>query len=95
MNTIPERLHDYIDWLTEAVYAMGYRAALHDIATRHAELDAAWRPVGRASYEERVAARIADAERCAEQLRAELDRRADATVDWPPVAVPGRGGAAA
>jgi hypothetical protein len=88
MSTIPEQLHDYLDWLTEAVYEMGYRDALHDIATRQAELDAAWRPVGRASYEQRVAARIAEAERHARQLRVELDRRTDATMEWPPVAAP-------
>ena len=38
MNTIPEQLHQYLDRLTEAMYEMGYRDALHDIATRQAEI---------------------------------------------------------
>jgi len=83
MNTIPEQLHQYLDRLTEAMYEMGYRDALHDIATRQAELDAAWRPIGRASYEEKVAARIAESQRRAEQVRAELNRRPVAIVEWP------------
>jgi len=88
MGTIPEELHEYLDWLTDAVYAMGCRDALHDIATRQAELDAAWRPVGRASYEATFATRNAHAEQRARQLRGELNRRTDATLDWPPAAVP-------
>ena len=38
-------MHEHLDWLAEAVYAMGYQAALHDIPARHAELDTARRPM--------------------------------------------------
>ncbi|HKT00779.1 MAG TPA: hypothetical protein VJT31_14710 [Rugosimonospora sp.] len=100
---IPDTVHDLIDWLTEVAFHQGYQAALHDIATRHAELDEAWKPIGRRSHEQQVAARIAEMEQHAQQRRARLDRaarRADrphrgrrdhvaGSDDWPPVATPG------
>jgi hypothetical protein len=96
---LPERVHELIEWELAVAYHQGYQAALADVAARRAELDAAWRPVGRRGYECAVADRIAEMERHADRLRAELDHRhavraGDAARDatesggqnWPPVA---------
>jgi hypothetical protein len=80
-------VHELIEWEVAAAYAHGYSAALREIAEAYAELDSAWRPVGRHALEQRVAARLAEMERCARALRAELDRHG--TGDWPPVAATG------
>jgi hypothetical protein len=84
-----DRWHEQIEWEIVAAFHDGYRAALDDIAARHAELAATWRPVGRQRYRDKVADRVAEMERLAGRLRGELDRRA-ADPDWPAVAVPGR-----
>jgi hypothetical protein len=88
---LPDAVHELIEWEIQVAYHQGYQAALADIATRQAELDAAWRPAGRLAHARAVAARIAEMERHARRLRAELDRRGPAGADpsWPPVA--GRG----
>jgi hypothetical protein len=92
VDRIPVEVHRLIEWELAMAYAHGYRAALRDIAEGHAELDAAWRPVGRRAHEERVAERVAEMERCARRVRAELGRarRRRHNADWPPVATPGR-----
>src|SRR5690349_3859300 len=89
--TIPDAVHDLIDWLVDVAYEQGYQAAAQDIATRHAELDAAWKPVGRRSYREQVADRMAAMARSARMLRGELDRHCPSGRgrDWPAVAQPG------
>jgi hypothetical protein len=89
---IPDAVHELVEWEIAIAYHEGYRAALEDVAAGHAELDAAWQPIGRRRYEQKVADRIAEMQRCARRLRAELDRRGrtGAGVPWPPVAVPGR-----
>jgi hypothetical protein len=86
-------VHRHIEWLTAAVYEMGYRATLHDIATRHAEIDATWEPIGRRSYEDQVARRIAEMRGSGRCLRDEMDRRAAQlpAIDWPTVAIHGAG----
>jgi hypothetical protein len=98
-TALPAAVHEYIDWLTDAVHAMGYQAAVQDIAARHAELDAAWRPIGRSSYEQAVADRVATMEHSARRFRTEIDRRhgnSRAAANWPRVAdITGRRPAAA
>lgn len=89
MAHLPDAVHELIEWELAVAYRQGYLAALSDVAAGHAELDAAWRPVGRRTYEQRVAERIAAMERYARRLRADLDAR-EPDGDWPPVAVPGR-----
>ncbi len=91
MVGIPEAVHDLVEWEIAVAYHQGYRAALADIAARHAELSAAWQPIGWRRHEQKVAERIAEMRRCARALRSELDSRADRRrdADWPPVAVPG------
>jgi hypothetical protein len=81
-------VHDQIEWEVSVAYQDGYRAALADVAAQLVELDARWRAIGARRYEQRVAARIAEMERQAGQLRAELDRlrSRDPAADWPPVA---------
>jgi uncharacterized protein YukE len=76
-------VHELIEWEIAAAYAHGYSAALREIAEAYAELGAAWRPVGHRAYEDAVAHRVAEMERCARALRAELDRQDSG--DWPPV----------
>jgi hypothetical protein len=88
-GTLPEALHELIEWEIEVAYHQGYQAALADVAARQAELDAAWRPVGRRRHARAVAARVAEMEQHARQLRAELDRdtsHGDGDRSWPPVA---------
>jgi hypothetical protein len=91
---IPRAVHEQIEWEIAVAYEQGYQAALADIAARHAELSAAWRPIGRRRYEQKVAERLDEMRRHARRLRSELDR---SELDsrgpdrgWPPVAVPGR-----
>ncbi|HEV7898181.1 MAG TPA: hypothetical protein VGP31_10095 [Planosporangium sp.] len=97
---IPQAVHELVEWEIEVAYHQGYRAALADVAAGHAELEARWRPVGRLRYECQVAARLAEMQRHAQRLRAELDRaarpvraarpgRGARPADWPEVAVPG------
>jgi len=89
MTYLPDAVHELIEWEVAVAYQQGYRAALADVAAAHAELDEAWRPVGRRRYADRVAQRLADMERYARRLRADLDARAHPDGDWPPVAVAG------
>ena len=97
--SIPDGLHELIEWELAVAYHQGYRAALADVAAGQAELDAAWRPVGRRGHERAVAERVAEMRRCARRLRAELDRadaeraraeRGDASRAGPRGADPGR-----
>jgi hypothetical protein len=91
-RVLPETVHELVEWELAVAYHQGYQAALADVAARRAELDAAWRPVGRRGYERAVAERIAEMERHAERLRAELDHRRAVRAGgatgpaWPPVA---------
>jgi len=89
---IPRAVHEQIEWEIAVAYEQGYQAALAEIAAGHAELSAAWRPVGRRRYEQKIAERLDEMRLHARRLRSELDRRAGQGVDggWPPVAVPGR-----
>jgi hypothetical protein len=92
VSRIPADVHRLIEWEVAVAYTHGYRAALRDVAEGHAELDASWRPVGRRAHDQRIAARIAEMERCARRVRAELvrARRRNRDTEWPPVATPGR-----
>jgi hypothetical protein len=89
---IPRAVHEQIEWEIAVAYEQGYQAALADIAAGHVELSAAWRPIGRRRYEQKVAERLDEMRRHARRLRAGLDRRSGLGRDrgWPPVAVPGR-----
>jgi hypothetical protein len=89
---IPRAVHELIEWEIAVAYEQGYQAALADIAAGHVELSAAWRPIGRRRYEQKVAERLDEMRRQARRLRSELDRRSGRAPDrgWPPVAVPGR-----
>jgi hypothetical protein len=86
---IPRAVHELVEWEIAVAYEQGYQAALADIAAGHVELSAAWRPVGRRRYEQKVAERLDEMRRHARRLRSELDRRGP-DLGWPPVAVPGR-----
>jgi hypothetical protein len=89
---IPRAVHELIEWEIAVAYEQGYQAALADIAAGHAELAAAWRPIGRRRYEQKVAERLDEMRRHARRLRSDLDERSVRGRDrgWPPVAVPGR-----
>jgi hypothetical protein len=88
---IPRAVHEQIEWEIAVAYEQGYQAALADIAAGHVELSAAWRPIGRRRYEQKVAERLDEMRRHARRLRSELDRRSGRGQErgWPPVAVPG------
>ena len=47
MAQLPDAVHEQVEWELAVAYQQGYRAALADVAAAHAELDEAWRPVGR------------------------------------------------
>jgi hypothetical protein len=87
---IPRAVHELIEWEIAVAYEQGYQAALADIAAGHVELSAAWRPIGRRRYEQKVAERLDEMRRHARKLRSDLDRRSEPDRGWPPVAVPGR-----
>jgi uncharacterized protein YukE len=82
---LPRSVHDQIEWEVLVAYQDGYRAALADVAAELAELDARWRAVGARRYEQRVAARIAEMERQARRVEAELNdlRAGRPSTDWP------------
>jgi hypothetical protein len=88
---IPRAVHELIEWEIAVAYEQGYQAALADVAAGHAELAAAWRPIGRRRYEQKVAERLDEMRRHARRLRSKLDERSVRGRDcgWPPVAVPG------
>lgn len=98
MIRIPRAVHELIEWEIAVAYEQGYQAALADIAAGHVELSAAWRPIGRRRYEQKVAERLDEMRRHARKLRSDLDRRSEPDRrsiggpdrGWPPVAVPGR-----
>ncbi|HZN71246.1 MAG TPA: hypothetical protein VFC00_06130 [Micromonosporaceae bacterium] len=56
-----------VSYLAALSWDAGRYYERHRIAEGHAELEAAWRPVGRRSYEDRVAERTRLFERLAEQ----------------------------
>lgn len=89
---IPRAVHELIEWEVAVAYEQGYQAALAEVAAGHVELAAAWRPIGRRRYEQKVAERLDEMQRHARRLRSELDRRTVRGRDhgWPLVAVPGR-----
>jgi hypothetical protein len=90
---IPGAVHELIEWEIAVAYEQGYQAALADIAAGHVELAAAWRPIGRRRYDQKIAERLDEMRRHARRLRSELDRRSrdrGSDCGWPPVAVPGR-----
>lgn len=68
------RWHEQTEYEVEVAYHDGYRQACIDIAAGHAELDAVWRNVGRLTYEQRVADRIAEMEACAATVDVDRDR---------------------
>jgi hypothetical protein len=81
---LPDALHELIEWELAVAFDQGYQAAVADLARARAELDDAWRPVGRADHERAVAARIAEMERHAAALRAELaTHAANPPLPWP------------
>ncbi len=87
---IPRAVHEQIEWEIAVAYEQGYQAALAEIAAGHVELSAAWRPIGRRRYEQKVAERLDEMRRHARRLRLELDRSSGPDRGWPPAAVPGR-----
>ena len=80
---LPDALHELIEWELAVAYHQGYQAALRDIAERRAELDARWRAPARRAYEQAVADRIAEMERQAAALRADLAAHSTGDVPWP------------
>jgi hypothetical protein len=70
-----ERWHQQCDWESEIAWHQGYTTALRDVAARQIELDQAWERIGQPTHEQRIAERIAEAERCAERITTELDKR--------------------
>lgn len=80
---LPDALHELIEWELAVAYHQGYQAALADVAARRAELDVAWRPVGHRAYERAVADRVAEMERHARELRAELRSARGSDTPWP------------
>jgi|tagenome__1003787_1003787.scaffolds.fasta_scaffold19182184_2 hypothetical protein len=81
---LPDALHELIEWELAVAYHQGYQAALADVAARRAELDARWRAPGRRAHEQAVAERIAEMERHAAELRAELTAAGPADpLPWP------------
>jgi len=80
-------LAEFIDWLWDDAYAAGQLAERHRIAEAYAELEAAWRPVGRKSHAQRVAERVAEMEQHAARMAERLGRPAGyvyrgGPVDW-------------
>jgi hypothetical protein len=55
---LPDAVHELIEWELAVAYA-----AVRDIAAARAELDATWHAIGQQTYEQRVAARVAEMKR--------------------------------
>jgi hypothetical protein len=84
---LPPAWHEQTERELDAAHAAGYRQALADIAAGHVEIGDAWRPIGRASQAQRVAARIAEFEECARRVAAEMGRPPGYTYRGGPAAV--------
>ena len=78
---------DYIEWLWDEAYTAGQLAERHRIAAAQAELEVAWRPIGRRTYAEQVTRRIAELPGSATPRPLRFD-----DPDWPAVALPGAPG---
>lgn len=74
-------LLELAEYETDAAWHAGYAHACADIAGRHAELAAVWKATGRASYQQKVAERIAGMEACAAAWHAQHGTREWAGLD--------------
>lgn len=59
---------DQVAYLVDLAWDSGRAYEWRRLAEGHAELDACWRPVGRAAYEQRIAERIREMEDAAAQM---------------------------
>lgn len=76
MVTIPDALHELVEYEVAAAYDAGYQQCLIDTAARGYELDDAWKLVARKTADQWLAERLAEMERWAAQLAEKMGRPA-------------------
>lgn len=87
MTPLPDAAHVIAEYEAESAWWAGYQQCLIEVAARGYELDDTWKPVARKTADQWVVERVADMERHAARLAAQMGRPpgyqySGGPVDW-------------